>query len=274
MQFIGDFYIILPSNVNAPEFPNNKTNNYITPLPYPIELPGEWECGIAEINYCHSWYNINRGENEIKYAYKLKDKKRERIKIIEPAYYSDEQALVNILNKRKPNGFQGDFRFSLFNHKFQLILAPHESIVLTKQLATLMGFKRTSFDCVLSNIDFRKCYNVEQLDKNTDFLVYTADYTSDLNANIHSMFIYTDIVRETLVGNIYAPLLRNVNVVPKNDTYVQRSFDHIHYMKLNSNRINNIEIKICDSLGELIKFNFGDIIIKIHFRRRKIYLQQ
>ena len=74
MQFIDDFYIILPSNINAPEFPENRTNNYITPLPYPIELPGEWECGVAEINYCHSWYNVNEGDNEIKYVFKSNEK--------------------------------------------------------------------------------------------------------------------------------------------------------------------------------------------------------
>ena len=180
--------------------------------------------------------------------------------------------MLNILSKRRPNGFQGDFKFSLFTNKFQITLAPDESITLSKQLATLMGFKRRKFDCNL--IDLDKCYNVEQDDKNTDFLIYTADYISDLDANAHSMFIYTDIIRDTLVGNTYAPLLRNVNVVPKRDNYVQRSYDRIHYAKVNSNRINNIEIKICNSLGELIKFNFGDIIIKIHFRRRKIYLPQ
>ena len=76
MQFLDSFYITLPSNIHAPEYPHNKTSNYITPLPYAIELPGEWECGIVELNYCHSWYNINEGETEIKFIYYIDGRKK------------------------------------------------------------------------------------------------------------------------------------------------------------------------------------------------------
>ena len=281
MQFIDDFYITLPSNVKAPEFPRNRTSKYVTPLPHTLELEGDWVVGLAELNYCHSWYNINDGGNHIRYKYIITNSLDQTKKIsakktcsIEPAYYSNEISLINILNSTRPSELRGLFKFSEFHKKFQIVLGPSESIGLTKELATLLGFRRTKFECNSRSEDSSElqCDGAERYEKESTYLLYTADYVSDLDANMHSMFIYTDIIRETLVGNIYAPLLRNVCIVPKRYNYVQQSYDRIHYEKLISNRINNIEIKICDSLGQLMKFNFGDIIIKIHFKRRRSFL--
>ena len=48
-----DFYLTLPSNAS-----NNTFAHYITDLPRLIDLTGEWECGLAEIQYSTTWYNI------------------------------------------------------------------------------------------------------------------------------------------------------------------------------------------------------------------------
>ena len=43
-------------------FPDNKTSNFLTKLPRTLQLDGEWEVGLAEIDYPHTWYNIRRKE--------------------------------------------------------------------------------------------------------------------------------------------------------------------------------------------------------------------
>ena len=53
-----DFYLTLPSNASIKMYPNNTLAHYITDLPRRIDLTGEWECGLAEIQYPHTWYNI------------------------------------------------------------------------------------------------------------------------------------------------------------------------------------------------------------------------
>ena len=40
-------------------FPDNKTSNFLTKLPRTLQLDGEWEVGVAEIDYLHAWYNIH-----------------------------------------------------------------------------------------------------------------------------------------------------------------------------------------------------------------------
>ena len=39
-------------------YPDNTLAHYIMDLPQRIDLSGEWECGLAEIQYPHTWYNI------------------------------------------------------------------------------------------------------------------------------------------------------------------------------------------------------------------------
>ena len=53
-----DFYLTLLSNASMKMYPDNTLAHYITDLPQRIDLSGEWECGLAEIQYPHTWYNI------------------------------------------------------------------------------------------------------------------------------------------------------------------------------------------------------------------------
>ena len=46
-------------------FPDNKASNFLTKLPRTLHLDGEWEVGLAEIDYRHTWYNIREGKNAV-----------------------------------------------------------------------------------------------------------------------------------------------------------------------------------------------------------------
>ena len=46
-------------------FPDNKTSNFVTKLSRTLQLDGEWEVGLAEIDYPHTWYNIREGKNSV-----------------------------------------------------------------------------------------------------------------------------------------------------------------------------------------------------------------
>ena len=56
------FYLTLPSNSSIDYYSDNTLTNYVTQLQKPIELDGAWEVGLAEIQYPHTWYNVNQGE--------------------------------------------------------------------------------------------------------------------------------------------------------------------------------------------------------------------
>ena len=53
-----DFYLTLPSNASMMVHPDNTMARYTMVLPQHISLCGEWECGLAEVRYFYSWYNV------------------------------------------------------------------------------------------------------------------------------------------------------------------------------------------------------------------------
>ena len=95
-----------------------------------------------------------------------------------------------------------------------------------------------------------------------------ATNTIDLNLTTHNLYIYSNIVSEMIVGDVYAQLLKIVNT--RNGAYGENVFiryENPDYVKLNSNYIKNIRINIKDSLGENFKFQSGNVLIKLHFRK-------
>ena len=52
----NDFYVALESNADLQNHPKNSANNFKITLQIPIELRGEWEAGLGQIIYPHSWH--------------------------------------------------------------------------------------------------------------------------------------------------------------------------------------------------------------------------
>lgn len=85
-----------------------------------------------------------------------------------------------------------------------------------------------------------------------------------------NIYVYSDLVSETFVGNQYVPLLRTVPVNKENqDKYVTVSFQALRYLPLSRNFIEQIEIKLADEYGQNIRFEWGKVAITLHLRQRK-----
>ena len=52
-------------------FPDNKTSSFVTKLSRTLQLDEEWEVGLAEIDYPHTWYNIREGKNLRKFTFQI-----------------------------------------------------------------------------------------------------------------------------------------------------------------------------------------------------------
>lgn len=88
---------------------------------------------------------------------------------------------------------------------------------------------------------------------------------------VDTLFVYTDIIDYQYVGSEKMPLLRNI-VIDYNTTQKTMwvHYDFPHYFRVNKTSINTILIDIRDDNGNKISFDDGYIIIKLHFRPRKI----
>ena len=53
---VNDFYVTLESNADLQNHPKNTQNKFKVTLQTPIELKGEWETGLAQLIFPHSWH--------------------------------------------------------------------------------------------------------------------------------------------------------------------------------------------------------------------------
>ncbi|KAK2181415.1 hypothetical protein NP493_399g00022 [Ridgeia piscesae] len=88
----NDFYLTLPSNASLDLHPDNTLTRYATALPQQIILSGQWECGLVEMQYTHSWYNFTTWLivtlDGIDFVVK-----------IEAGYYDTPETLIRAINR-------------------------------------------------------------------------------------------------------------------------------------------------------------------------------
>ena len=94
-----------------------------------------------------------------------------------------------------------------------------------------------------------------------------ADLSCDLQAGIHALYVYCDLLQFTHVGDIKAPLLRVVNSGGEAGDVVTRYYERPRYIPLQKKNFDSIQIIIRDDLGEKIHFENGKVLLTLHFRR-------
>ena len=84
----------------------------------------------------------------------------------------------------------------------------------------------------------------------------------------NSLYIYSDIIDNDLVGDALVPLLRTVNVADEAGAIVHKSFDLNYYKRVIRSFIPSIEIQINSETGTLVNFDSGEVICVLHFRKQ------
>ena len=94
----SEFYVTFPSNSSMQYFPDNKTSNFVTKLSRTLQLDGEWEVDLVEIDYPHTWYNIREGKISVEIY--VPDKWFQDLSI-QPGYYENVQDVIDALLKAR-----------------------------------------------------------------------------------------------------------------------------------------------------------------------------
>ncbi|KAI8488092.1 hypothetical protein Bbelb_342100 [Branchiostoma belcheri] len=260
----NSFYVTLPSDGSMDIFPENTVTNYRTKLAHPIELSGEWEVGLVEIQYPHSWRNVREGENTLlSYVVdeKVQGSNREYdIVKIPIGYYENIQHLLKTLNEaasvRYPDVFtQRDmFAYNGITKRVTIVLPP-----------------------MVTNATTTKTYLVgplaEKLGWGSKDVIYgswvQAPRSPDPNLGFHSLYVYGDIVQHRLVGGVKVPLLRIIKIEGHDGDIVDHPIMTPHYIPLARKRFETMEIDIRNDLGAAVPFEQGRLIVTLHFRQRR-----
>ena len=95
----------------------------------------------------------------------------------------------------------------------------------------------------------------------------TATRPIDLEGGLTTLFVYCDIVKESVVGDSLSPLLR-ISIIPTEVDNVNKIYNKPYYRNLARKNFETIHLYIRDEFGRPIQFQTGRVSVTLHFRRR------
>lgn len=248
------FYVILPSDSSKNYFPNNSVSKFITYLPQALNFDGDYEVGLCEFSYPRTWNNVKQ-DCFMRVYTNVKPEDPEfilqRLIQIPPGNYV---TVYDLLEMIEPDSGTGVVRFTydLLSKRVSVELKTSIHLDMPTHKAMMLGFT---------------------LDNTGEFIRIEsstrAPYTVDMNVSLHSLFVYSDIVEKTIVGDSNSPLLRIVSVKGMDGETIDVVFSQPHYLPVAATKIQTIEVNIMDDTGNYVQFQRGKSHVALHFRPRR-----
>ncbi|GFW96212.1 uncharacterized protein TNCV_571831 [Trichonephila clavipes] len=238
------FYITLVSDSSKLFSPENKIFHFMTQLPLPVTLNnGEWEVGLVDLIYPHTWYNI-RNDNNI-FGFDVGNGEL-LVRRVPPGCY---ETVPDILKGMHLELHQNkiEFIYHSVTKKVKIKLGDQAGVVLYKGLAELLGFEPG---------EYKKSVK--------------SPYIADPTASFPIMYAYCDLVEPQIVGYTQAPLLKIIKVEGKDGEVVNAHYTRPHYVPVIRQQFQAIEMILRLHSGDLVPFERGRVIAVLHFRLRQI----
>lgn len=250
---MSNFYLTLPSNSSINFYPNNTLTHYVTKLPSRIHLEGEWEVGLTDIHYPHSWYNLQDAE-----MFVFKENSGQKIKI-EDGYYETTEYIVDTVNQLIETTVKDkrvQLHYNPVNQRTTVELAPHCQYEMNTSLRSLLGFASHQAITFGGN----------------EGQTHKGDHVVDMDRGMYALFVYSDLVTPRIVGDKSVPLLRTVPITGHHGDTVVHYFQNVHYIDVLRKDFDTVEIDIRDDTGQPIPFQRGKLVLTLHFRKKQILL--
>lgn len=131
------FYVTLISDSSRNFFPDNAISEFITQLPSAIDLNnGEWEVGLVNIIYPHTWYNI-RKENNL-FGFDLGDGK-ENGRRVPPGCYENIPDLLKAMTLASHKN-KIEFLYHPVTKRVTIKTKDECKVILHEGIAELIGY--------------------------------------------------------------------------------------------------------------------------------------
>lgn len=242
------FYVTLPSDSSMHFFPENKISHFKTQLPFPLDLKGEWEVGLSEIIYPHSWHNINETNNYFRYEINNGNIVSSVKQEIDVGCYESMYDIVSAIQLSLP---KNPSRFTLHYNKTTKrvkINVVQDASLYLENMGEILGFPNKS--AIRGNMK--------------------SEYTADVGSNFSFFYVYTDLISSQIVGDTQAPLLRIVRVKGQDGETISQYYDRPQYLPLMRHSFQTIQVELRLNSGDFVPFQRGKVIIVLHFRMRQI----
>ena len=245
---VAQFYLHLNSSLD--KFPNNTLTEYRVCLPQTISMTGDWEVALTEIHYPHSWNNV---QENFKNRFYLRNQEFSEVweaLIIPPGHYSSVVDVITKINEviSANDRFKDEMQLSLdtLNRKVTVHLR-NKTEVYFSNIGQMLGFSPNTVISITS----------------------TAERAVDLEHGFHDLYVYCDIIQSQYVGDALVPVLRIVPVEGKDGEGISKSFIRPQYLSVSRKQFETIEVNIKRDTGEFVPFEFGRVLLTLHFRQSR-----
>lgn len=244
------FFVTLPSNSSKHVYPNNTISCYTTKFAKPIELTGDWEVALTEVQYPHTWYTLKEKEAEFFVHYDDGINHEIYTCQMSEGYYSDLEQVVYEMNVTlKKLALDLNIIYNSQINKIRMeTKKPYSLSVSAGKLGYILGMEETTHLTPIEPV---------------------APYLADIHAGFYTMFVYTDIIHHQRVGDSFVPLLRCVHISGENNEIVTLTYNKPHYVGVSQSVISDIIVEVKSDQNVHIPFLYGKFVAKLHFRPSK-----
>ena len=262
------FYVDLESNDEH----DNTVANFKNKVELLNPLFGEWEVALVEISYTKSWKNlresckveiVNTFDGDIHYhkenlpEYYFPSQMKRKGFVRSGHYENIEQLILEVNTEMQSivikNATSPEFVIDPIT-KYVYLIPGHNGPIgfvpnLTNEMNDIFGIIG----------DYKRLSNQD---------LYVGQRAADLDARLHSLNVYCDIIVPQCGGGKRSKLLRDVEIPgdKKFGEQVVIKYATPHYVDVLVNDFDEIEINIKDDSGATIPFMFGRTRLKLHFR--------
>lgn len=282
--------VVLSSNVKS-FFEQNTIANFKSKLSSNMSFPDDWEVGIVFISYNLSWYNLSTQQKiTLSYFDEGIEKIIDEEIYVNPGKYDTIELLIKELNTQMSK-FDEFIKFdvypTLYVNDLTRILELKNGIsseseklifvTFTEEICLMLGFDKVKMEEIKNKkmTDYQNSFLHSDL---ADFQLikpsekekwFDGDHPYDISGGHYSLFVYSDIVKPTHVGDSFTQFLGMVEI-PNDIAFGKQiviKYSNPIYVPLLLNEFDTIEIDIKNDSGETIPFKFGRVHIILHFRK-------
>ena len=275
-------FLYLPSNVARQRYVSNTPSHFKIPLAEPLNFRDRdnWEVSLSELYFPSSYYNISQDNNSnLTIQYHIKGVVHTK-KVTIPQGHYDPASYVKEVNKEikkikhkftetsEPKVlFKGRLKYNPNSRKISLVLTNHLEAMTFHgdDFRNMLGLEKANDPGELT-IKFEEKDELHS----TEEYHYEFPKSCSFNYKGAHMYVYSSLVKDSIVGNMFAPIVRVVGLEdkPKSET-IHREFTVPNYLPLRSSSFNEVELELTDGMGNSMKFNQGNSVAVFHFKKKR-----
>ena len=277
--------LTLPSDSSMDWYPDNKISDFRVHLPHEFALEGEWEVGLVQLSYPHTWHTIPAKELDGHVGI-LTDGEMRLFNTplqVTPGFYETPEAFVAAINNAIQEVIHSemdelnicdnielegmceikhiDLQYNNITQKVKIkksggLVAMDLRLKLHPDLLFKLGF-------IPYDVNGERQYNWLKRGDASNSVV-------DLQSGFHNLYINCDLAQERVVGHTMTPLLRCIPISGKDGDIVLYEPRNIHWIPLKCSRFRTIHVYLNTDTGRRPPFETGKCVLTVEIRRRRI----